>query len=204
MSRAIKIGLFCVLGSALTYGGACSGEPPLDPALADVVFEAPANGQALDQLLAVAPVMSATRAAVIDSPPTDAELSAKTVTTFKWHATGATARRSDPPALLPDLAGPRPRSTPWLNPLLGPERSAHAGQTGLGYYLLFSTDAKPELLRVFTTATSYTPDAKAWKTLSAAMIWTQLSVFAATFDDDARVPGEGPFEGQPILFCIEP
>lgn len=204
MSRAITVGVFCALGSALAYGGACSSTPPLDPALADVVFQAPADGPALDKLLAVTPVKNAANAPVIDSPPTDSELPGSTIVTFKWHASGATAAWHPGSRLLPDLAGPRPAPPRWraLTDLLGPERAAHAGQSGVGYYLTFATDTKPNLLRVFTTETSYTPDAAAWKKLGAVMTWTELTVFAATFDDDALVPGSGPLESDPILFCI--
>jgi len=200
MARATTVGLFIALSSAVVYGGACAGDAPLDPALADVVFQGEADGPALDQLLAATPVMNAARAAVIDAPPTGTILKASSIATFTWHAGGAAAARL-PPSLLPPPARPEP--APWLRDLVGPERAARAGQSGVGYFLQFSTEKTPRLLRVFTTGTSYTPDAKAWKTLSAAMIWTTLSIFTATFDDDALMAGQGPFEGTPILFCID-
>jgi hypothetical protein len=200
MARATTVGVFCVLTSGALYGGACAKAAPLDPALADVVFEGEATGPALDSLLAATPVMSAARAAVIDAPPTGTILKASSIATFTWHAAGATTARL-PPSLLPRPARPEP--APWLRDLVGPERAARASESGVGYLLQFSTETTPRLLRVFTSDTRYTPDAKAWKTLSAAMIWTQLSIFTATFEDDALVAGEGPFEGTPILFCID-
>ena len=188
----------------VAYGGACSKAPPLHPALADVVFQGQAAGPALDQLLAATLLMDPTRAAVIDAPANGTLLHTSTVATFRWHLAGAMASsRPGSPALLPASSGAQRQPARWLWDLLGPERAAHAGESGVGYYLQFSTDAKPRLLRVFTTATSYTPDAKAWKTLSAAMVWTKLSIFTATFQDDTLAPGGGPFEGTPILFCID-
>lgn len=71
-----------------------------------------------------------------------------------------------------------------------------------GYFLLFSTDATPRLLRVFTTKQSYTPDAKAWATLSSVGEWTKLSIFSASFFGD-RLVGGGPWKGDSIEFCIE-
>src|SRR5262249_22747316 len=79
-----------------------------------------------------------------------------------------------------------------------------AGAQGTpGYFLVFSTDTKPELLRVFTTMTSYKPDKKAWATLLSAMVWTKLTIVSADCADDTVVPGSGPFTGVTMEFCIE-
>src|SRR5580692_808759 len=202
MSRVTRIGLLCGLASVAVQGGGCGAGSAPDPALADVVFAGGADETALGELVAASPAVDATKGVVIDAPATDSILNAATVVTFRWHPQAATARRA--PVLLPSVgeaAGP-PR---WIRDLLGPVRAARAdgSMSGAGYFLVFATELKPELLRVFTTDTTYTPDANAWKTLSSAMIWTKLSIVSAAFQDDQMVAGSGPFEGSPILFCID-
>jgi hypothetical protein len=201
MSRATTRVLLCASVALAIQGGACgTGAPAPDPALAGVVFVGGADEPALEQLVGATPATDASKGVVIDYPPTDTILDAATVVTFRWHAPAAAARVPTFPFSPPAEGAPR-----WLRDLLGPERAAHAGDSmnGAGYYLIFATDTKPELLRVFTTLTSYTPDAAAWKTLSSAMVWTQLTIASAAFQDDQLVPGEGPFVGSPVLFCID-
>jgi hypothetical protein len=202
MSRATRVVLLCALTSIAVQGGACATSGP-DPQLADVVYVGGADEPALEQLVAAPPDADAAKGVVIDDPPNDSILNAATVVTFRWHAPAGTARGA--PLLLPSPgdAGGAPR---WLRDLLGPERVAHADtstMSGAGYFLTFGTDLKSEVLRVFTTGTSYTPDAKAWATLSASMIWTRLSIVSAVFQDDQIVSGEGPFEGTPVFFCLD-
>jgi hypothetical protein len=213
--RLLMTGIFVVaLLGAGAVGAACSTEEPAqtaDPALADVVFEGGATPRALGSLLDASPIPDVTRAPTILDPPNNAVLKASQKVVFDWSVDGATALRTAPasaPTLLPPLEtkgkGPVPA---WLTELLGPERSASAAPGMLdqrGYFLLFSTDSTPRLLRVFTTRTSYSPDAKAWKTLTDAGTWTKLLVVSADFWHDDLVPGTGPFVGASILFCIEP
>jgi len=166
-----------LFGAALFTLTGCGGgaEDEKNPLFADVVFEGGADSKALEALLAVATKDDPAHGAVIDSPPTGIVLRSSEVTPFTWHPRdGATAKPGAPP----------------LN--------------GAGYFLLFSTDATPRLLRVFTTKTSYTPSAAAWATLDSAKTWTTLDIFAANFVDDALAPGGGPFKGTSIAFCIEP
>jgi hypothetical protein len=202
MPRRTRPLLAGALAIAVIHGGACGkSAPPLDPKLADVVFQGGADGVALDQLLAATPKMDAARAPVIDSPPNDTLVPAATAPTFKWHLPGATAARA--PALLPAA---RPASPSWLRELVGPERAARADElamNGNGYLVLFSTSETPRLLRVFTTGTSYTPDAKAWKTLVSAGTWTNVVVVAGAFADDQLVADGGPVESASIAFCVE-
>jgi hypothetical protein len=109
----------------------------------------------------------------------------------------------EPLELVPASHAAVPR---WLRELLGPERAARADQgplDGVGYFLLFSSEKNPRILRVFTTDTSYLPDAKAWNALATAGIWTTLTITTATFASDDLVPNEGPFVGTPIQFCVD-
>lgn len=216
------------LASAAMYAGAClpGGDDAIDPALADVIFEGSATHPALADLLAVLPTPDLARAPQITHPPTNSVLEAKSITTFEWDPTGPTAALDSPraplapqlepalspatalaPALLPTLAPPAPPAAlTWLRDLVGPERSAHAAHApmlGPGYFLLFSTPEKPRILRVFTTHTSYTPDETAWAQLRTAGAWTKLEVVSAGFARDGLLTGTGPFEGDPIEFCIE-
>jgi hypothetical protein len=90
--------------------------------------------------------------------------------------------------------------------LLGPVRAAHAEASPesdtTGYFLVFSTDSDPKLLRVFTTKTSYTPDKKAWDTLLSVNIWTTLSILTATFNQGSLTLKDGPYTGGSVQFCI--
>jgi hypothetical protein len=206
--------LFSALtGAALSFGAACGTAP--DPALADVIYEGGASEQPLKALLAVTPKDDPQRGAEIDNPPDKTLLPPSPIPTFQWHPRGATAAREPfelgPQALLP--REPRERSALGrlvgpLKELLGPEREARAEQAptpmdGTGYFLVFSTDMKPKVLRVFTTKTSYTPDAKAWDTLSSLQDWTTLSILTASFSDNQLSPTGGPWKGVDVQFCIE-
>jgi hypothetical protein len=196
--------LTLAIAFAAVHGGACgAGDPPANPALSDVIFAGGATAPALEQLLAASPVSDAGRAPVIDSPPSVALLSATTPFTFQWHMPGKAAQRGAPRLLPPDRA---PVVPAWLREWVGPERAAHADtqpMNGTGYFLLFSTETAPQLLRVFTTATSFTPDAKAWAKLTSAGSWTTLVVASASFAEDQLVKGSGPFTGASVQFCIE-
>lgn len=194
MASALAIG--AVHGAACTSG---SGQnSAIDTSsVKDVLLQGSATAPALVRMLAGDPLRSPAGPQITD-PPNDTVALASDVITFKWKPGGATAR-----SLLP---AERPAPPAWLRDLLGPERAAAAAtpaMTGHGYYLLFSTDDEPTLLRVFTTETSYTPDKAAWGTLVAAGMWTKLVIASADFADDVMVPGSGPYIGDPIEFCIE-
>lgn len=144
------------------------GSAPVDPALADVVFQGSVTPQALQTMLAMTPLGVEGKGAVVDMPANDAIIPAAKAATFSWH-----------------LEGTSDAVTP-------------------GSFLVFSTDTAPQLLRVFTSETSYTPDTKAWATLEAKMVWTKLHITSAGFDGDDVVPGSGPYESASMEFCIEP
>lgn len=226
MNHWTRIVLLPALTSAaLYYGIACdSVDKPIDPKLADVILEGSASARALEALVAVPPKDDPAKGVEIDSPADLAELVPSPITTFKWHQRGATAagKRSAPGRLaFMTLAAGAPQDQPlwswWSSPpalteltgplreLLGPERAAHAAAAmdGAGYFLVFSTDTTPDVLRVFTTKTSYTPDAKAWDKLYAVNTWTTLSIVSAAFTTDSLSPNAGPFQGASIKFCIE-
>jgi hypothetical protein len=202
MRRFSSFLLACALAFATLHGGACKGTAP-PPDLTGVVFQGSADGPALDALLEAAAQPSTENAPIIDFPPDGTILQASPVPRFAWHLPGTMAVRPAPLQLLP--APPSPRSPAWLRDLLGPERAAHAGEealTGVGYFLRFGDANTSQLFRVFTTETTYTPDASAWATISSAGIWTMLTVEAANFAGDEITPGGGPFVGTSVLFCV--
>ena len=71
------------------------------------------------------------------------------------------------------------------------------------YLLVFATPSQSNLLRVFTTESSYTPDATAWQSLVAAGAPLSLSLTTATFAGGAPTADGGPHRGQKLTFTIE-
>lgn len=221
MRRRITLTVLAALASAaLSFGAACgsggpdqTGEEPKDPALADVIYQGDASEKPLKALLAKAPKDDPEKGAEIDYPPNDTLIPPTPIPTFTWHPRGATAVRQRlellPPALAPHAPRERTAFAGFVGPLrelLGPERAAHAEEAsmqGSGYFLVFSTDTEPKVLRVFTTKTSYTPDAKTWDRLASLQIWTTLTILTGAFTNDQLSPTGGPFTGPSVNFCIE-
>lgn len=75
----------------------------------------------------------------------------------------------------------------------------------LVHLLVFSTQAEPNLLRVFSTLNSYTPDAATWETLKEAGQSgpITLSLNSATLMGSELVVDGGPFIGETVSFTIE-
>ena len=72
----------------------------------------------------------------------------------------------------------------------------------LEYLLAFRTlDTGEPLFRVFTSTTSFTPDAAAWAKLATGN-WTTLQVTSAAMDGDHLAAGSSPIDGDVIKFCI--
>ena len=85
----------------------------------------------------------------------------------------------------------------------------HDGQTpespapaDLDYLLAFRTlDTDEALFRVFTSSTSFTPDAAHWAQIATGT-WTTLQVTSAAVDGDRLAAGSAPIGGQLIKFCV--
>jgi len=167
MSRRWSLRALATLAaSVLLYSGACSDadvaftDPAdeVDPALADVVFEGSATPDALEQLLADAPVFDQTWYPKFRTPADGESISPDEPYRFSWEVLSA-AGAPAPEGALPSR---------WLRELVGPMRAAHAQELpfdGVAYLLVISDPADRAVLRVFTTETSYTPDAAAWDLL---------------------------------------
>lgn len=210
--------LFLVpLATAAAYSGCSSkADSSQPPATEQVLYQSGADRAALSALLAATPVTDPARGAVFDTPDDNTLFEGSKVVTFSWHLPAqalldfSAPRRDRPapelPTLMPARAKARlDRFTGPLGELFGGERSAlaqSAPMNGVGYYLRFSYPENEKLVEVFTTATSYTPSADAWKTLAVGS-WVTAQLVSATFDSDAVAKDGGPFVGASIKFCID-
>ncbi len=205
-----RLALLVVPLSLVVHGAACtssSAPPAPNPAYADVIFQGAATQPALTAMLAVKPTDDAALAAYFDNPMDLSELPPTPIATFTWHDGQASAMQLLPPPArrawvtghveTPGLAG-------VLADLFG-ERTAHAGEpamSGPGYLLVFSVlGTAEELFRVFTSSTSYTPDAGSWAKIATGN-WTDLRITSATFAGDAVAANGGPYGGQEVKFCV--
>ncbi len=206
------------VASVAIYGGACSSDTHGTGGggasdLAGVIYQGSATDEALGVLLAAGEVANPTSVAVFDMPLEGAQIPASPIPTFAWHvesvkaATAPVARpRSRWAALDVFAISPNVSFGPLMD-LVGSPRSAsaHGGELeGLAYYLLFSTAADDKLLRVFTTETTYTPDAAAWAKITGAKGTIQAWILTGTFIHGALAEGGGPFRGPWIGFAVAP
>jgi hypothetical protein len=182
-----------------------------------VVYQGGANHQALTALLAKAPIDDATHDPVFDAPPDNSDLMGTPITTFAWHAgkLGALPRGGHASKLALLELAPQPGAratglttgeavTDAIASWVFGEREAHADAalSGVAYYVRFGTPDQPKLLEVFTTETSYTPSAAAWKSIAIGT-WVTATLVEATFEQDALAANGGPFVGKAIKFCID-
>lgn len=203
------------LACAALYG--CPQESPPEDEYADVIYGGEATdeamvslGSALDQK---APVEDAARAPVLDSP-TETALPGGTIPTFTWHFGEAASLRAPVPGkgapTGPALLRFASEAPSWLHPLaelVGPPRAAHAHGdplTGTATLLVFSTKSSPDLVRVFTDQTSFTPGQATWDTLAAAAEEITLSLVAADFDNNRIADGGDPVQGTKLKLTITP
>lgn len=204
------------LACALPYFPACSSDKKAatedtgNPALADVVYVGGTTDEALDQLLSVTPLDWAWAGGAFTSPKAGAVLPAGTPATFNWHVDSSSPTNGAGGAAgATGWLAPAPGATERLSRLLqafGPERSAWAHGAplnGSAFFLVFSSPSSPQLLRVFTDKTSYTPDAADWQKLVAAQATITLSVTSAVFENNLLTADGGPFTGQTLTFTIQ-
>jgi hypothetical protein len=222
-TRVLRVLFLCGLASVALYGGAsCSSDKETsggttsasgtggaggESAHRVVVYEGDANDEALEALEAVQGPMNPTTYAIFDEPKEGVVLPASPAPTFKWHlktpadadAGTGTDSGTDSGAFLLRPALPERRAL--LGPLLelfGKERSAEAHGpplTGLGYLLLFSSEKDNDLLRVFTTKTTYTPGVGAMEILQGVEGPIQVWILTGAFDNNVLTPDGGPFRG---------
>ena len=117
-----------------------------------------------------------------------------------WAWAGGTFDSPAPAAVLPH---DEPFLFSWH---ADPTDTANAGAAAQGqmiYWLVFSSPTHQPLLRVFTTESSYTPDAQAWQKLVTAGEPISLSLTTATFDGALPTPEGGPYRGQLLTFTLD-
>lgn len=214
-TRVLRVLFLCGLASVGLYGGAsCSSDKETTTgttstgstggaggAIAQdvVVYEGDANDEALAALTAVEGPMNPTTFAIFDEPKEGVVLPASPAPTFKWHLKMPSDAGTDSGAFLLRPAPPQRQALlgPLLD-LLGKERAAEAHGTpltGLGYLLLFSSDKNNDLLRVFTSKTTYTPGPGAMEILQGVDGVIQVWILTGVFDNNALTADGGPFRG---------
>lgn len=199
--------VFTALASAALYAPACDehddddhthpAATTPDTSITDVVFLEEGGDEALQVMLAAKSTADPARAAAFTSPADGAALPGATPHTFTW-APPKTSLRA-PLRGQPGRA-PAPR-------LFGPPASAFAHGTpvnGAGFFIVFSAAGNDRLLRVFTTKTSYQPDAAAWAKLTGAQGPIKAEITSATFDNNNLAPGGGPYTSAAISFTVTP
>jgi hypothetical protein len=217
--RLLRLGLATMLASVALHASSCGSDDATSGGtssggddLADVIYEVEGGGgdEALEALLSVEPVREPSKFAVLSVPVEGQAFEASAPPTFAWDVEQAAQSRV--------LPGEAPR---WLAPrrdvrtvharspldeLFGPIRSAHAHGppvNGEAYLLVIEGPDDDELLRVFTTKTSYTPDETTWNEVAAAAGPLTAWVLMGIFDENRIAPDGGPFPGPRVAFTIE-
>jgi hypothetical protein len=206
--------------AALIYG--CHDHTEEPATVGDVVLEGTVTDEAYDAFDAAfgsgAPKDDASKAATLDAPADGASLPRATAPTFSWHlGAGMSSERAPLPGHIDQRwsFGPAYQSTTatgidWAAPLrllLSPVRAAHAHGdpfNGTGTFLVFSTDTTPNLVRVFTSNTTYTPSADAWGKMTSAGKPITLKLVSAIFESNRVAQDGGPFAGSTTTFTVAP
>lgn len=166
-----------------------------EPTVAEdgTLYEGGTNDEALAALREASAKDEATGPA-LTAPAPNAALPATPAPTFTWSA-GATALRARPSTPAPFLA-PAP---------FGAIRAAHAHGApvnGRAYLLVLAGPTGTELAKVFTTQTSYTPDAATWERVRAGGATFTARVTGASFDNNLLVQSGGPVRGPATTFSV--
>jgi hypothetical protein len=218
--RARSILLVPLASLAIYACGGSDADPPLPagppPGYEDVLLEGLVTSEALQSLAQAlaqgAPVDGPSMKAIVDWPSNGEELPAYPASSFCWFF-GEVARAGSPAdarwaGVQPDALIPAktPDSTASpLRELLGPPRRAFAdGQpyTGPATYLVFSTDAEPNLVRALTSRNAFIPSQEVWDTMAAAAAPITLTLATASFDQNRVTPYGAVVAGTKITFTI--
>lgn len=179
-------------GTGGSGAGASAGSVG-EPDISGVVYVAGATDEALESVVGVQATVDDAKAPLVSQPAANGEaLTQLTAPTFAWSA-----------ALAKNEVSPLRRVLSFATLR---EAQAHGDpNTGLVYYAEFSDDKGAPLLRVFTTKTTYTPDATDWAKLVVAGGAISLRVTGARVENNDLVAGGGPFVASaPRTFSIAP
>jgi hypothetical protein len=197
---SFALGLVTVLPLA-AYACHAHEEGPA-ASVSDVVYETGASDEALLELLAAKADTS--KAPVINLPKEAQVLPRNAPPTFSWTEAEATAAL---PILGPPAAPTERKSWHELWPTLFTfEGVAHAHgppTNGNAYLLVFSNDASPNLVRVFTPRTSYTPTTAVLERLVTAQGPLRLQVTHAVFEDNRIATRGGPYPSKVVSFTFQ-
>jgi hypothetical protein len=184
-SRFLRTALVVALASAAAaYLPACSSntEGPSNSLTAGVLRQGDASDAAVTQLLSYEADDWGWAGGVFLAPPTvatdastDVALPASTPFTFVWHA--------DPVPSEDEAGAAGTLNTP-------------SGFTGVAFLLVFSTPSDPKLLRIITTASTFTPSASDWQKLRSSTEQVTLKLASGTFENDELTAEGGPHQGQ--------
>ncbi len=195
------------LASLAAYVSGCEHEHEATAPIAgltDVVYVGAATDEALRGLLD-APLKNGDKRSRLTAPANGAKLG--TLPTFAWSFGTGTSGPTDAGAV-----GFEPKTRRRNRDLVGLLTAAFPGErqafahgeplNGTAYLLVLSTAAGDKLLRVFTTQTTFTPDAVAWDKVKKAGASVRAVVTTGLFENNKLVSGGGPFEGEAISFEV--
>jgi hypothetical protein len=198
--RRLLHGACIVLAATGISAAGCSDHAHDTPS--DVAFQGEANADGFETFAAAAPKEDAARAPTLTAPANGAKVPSATPQKFEWKP--AAAMGPAPAARERYAAVSPPR---FVFPLpIGPlrtARAAHGAPMNGRAYLLTLKSGGNNVVRVFTTTTTYEPDAAAWQKLKDAKSIT-ATIATASFDNNNVVSGSGPFVSPATSFTIEP
>lgn len=202
------LGFLCC-GVLVSYVPACGdGDSHTDDEATSsgVVFEGDANDEALAKLEASKPTTDVAKGPTFTSPSPDTKLPPTPLPTFAWKASVSAA-----------VERPAKRAFAWSErvrppaPLarfpFGAERAAAAHGAplnGRAYLVAFSAAGNEPVLRVFTSATTYAPDAAAWAKLRGATGTITATITTASYDVNNLVQDTPIVTGPPLTFTVLP
>ena len=182
-------------GLALVYAPACHEDEQPTVAEDGTLFQGGTNDEALAALTEATAKDQATGPAVT-APAENAALAATPAPTFTWSS--GTAMRTLPPRA--------PRALPFVAPApFGAVREAHAHGApvnGRAYLLVLASPTGTAVAKVFTTQTSFTPDAATWDKVRAAGATFTAQVTSASFDNNLLVQSGSPVRGPARTFAV--
>jgi hypothetical protein len=200
--------LLLLLSSCSSNGDAPTHQhQPDGQDISDVIYVGDVTDEALKRLLGAEAKDDPRQALTVDSPDLSAPLPADKAATFEFHlASAATVA----PGLRPEPVRNHPskwqRAAHDFLQLLTPVRIAHAHgapYNGTAYYLVIRDADEKQRLQVFTSETSFTPEAVDWQNLVQAPQPLTLTITSAYFEVN-NVPADGgPFIGARVQFRIE-
>jgi hypothetical protein len=174
---------------------ACNGHDD-HHAPTDALIQGEANIDGFDAFSAATATNDAAKAPTLTSPASDAKVPGAQPIKFEWKAATAQVAPFD---RTHGFAARFP--IPFAS--IRDARAAHGDPMNGKAYLLTLRNGETNVVRVFTTDTTYQPDAAAWQKLRDART-ISATVTVASFDNNRIVSGSGPFVGNATSFTIEP